>query len=132
MKNIKVCYNEVDVIYMKVGDIIKCEVSGITEYGVFVNLDNGYSGLIHISQISGKFISNIDKLYIIGDVVTAKIIEIDEEKKQVKLSIKDNEVKKKKKKVIEEKGQGFKPLKEKLDFWVKEKLKELEKNSKTP
>ncbi len=117
---------------IKIGDIVKCEVSGITEYGVFVKLDNGYSGLIHISEVSEKFVSNLERLYITGDIIDAKVIEIDDEKKQVKLSIKDNKVPRKRKKGIEEKGEGFKPLKEKLNYWVKEKLNELEKKSKTP
>ena len=117
---------------LKVGNIVKCEVSGITDYGVFVKLDNGYSGLIHISELSEKFISNIERLYIKGDIVEAKIIEIDEEKKQVKLSLKDEALTNNNKKTIVEKGRGFAPLKENLDLWVKEKLEELEKNAKTP
>ena len=117
---------------IKVGDIISCEVSGITEYGVFVKVNDEYSGLVHISEISNKFVSNIERLYIIGDVIEAKVIEIDEEKKQIKLSIKDNKNKKNKNKKIVEKGEGFKPLKENLDKWVEERLKELEKNAKTP
>ena len=116
---------------MKIGDIVKCEVSGITEYGIFVKLENEFSGLIHISEISNKFVNNIEKLYILGDVIEAKVMEIDEEKKQVKLSIKENKSKKKKKPKIIEKGEGFKPLKENLDFWVDEKLKELENRAKT-
>ena len=115
---------------MKIGDIVKCEISGITEYGIFVKLDNGYSGLIHISQISDKFVNNIEKLYIIGEVIEAKVLEIDDEKCQVKLSIKSNEKKKSKKAPIEEKGQGFRPLEEKLNYWINEKLKDLENNKK--
>ena len=117
---------------LKIGDSVKCEVTGITTYGVFVKLDNGYDGLIHISEISDKFVSNIEKLYIAGDIIDAKIIEIDDEKKQVKLSVKESNKKNRKRKPIEEKGQGFEPLKSKLDEWVKEKLDELEKKTKTP
>jgi len=117
---------------IKIGDIVKCEVSGITDYGVFVKVNDEYSGLIHISEISEKFVSSIERLYIIGDVIEAKVLEKDEEKKQLKLSIKENKENKCKKKKIEEKGEGFKPLKENLEKWVKEKLVELEKNSKTP
>ena len=112
---------------IKKGDVIKCEVTGVTNYGVFVKIeDSDYTGLIHISEISDKFVSNIDKLYIIGDVIDATILDIDNEKKQYKLSVKDLN-KKKNKKSITEKGQGFTPLKENLDKWVQERLKELEK-----
>ena len=115
-----------------VGDIVKCKISGVTDYGVFVKLDDDYNGLVHISEISDRFVSSVERLYITGDVIEAKVLEVDEEKKQVKLSIKDYKENKKKKKKIEEKGEGFKPLKENLDKWVQEKLKELEKNAKTP
>ena len=117
---------------VKLGDIVSCEVTGITKYGVFVKLENGYDGLVHISEISKKFVNNIERLYIEGDIIEAKVIEIDEEKKQIKLSIKDKDGKLKKKKGLVEKGDGFLPLKENLDTWVKEKMEELQKKSKTP
>lgn len=116
----------------KIGDVISCEVTGVTEYGVFVKLENGYTGLVHISEISNKYVNNIKKLYFPGDIIDAKIIEIDEEKKQVKLSVKRLKTKSNAKKAIEEKGEGFAPLKDKLNFWVEEKLKDLEKSTKTP
>ena len=112
---------------VKIGDIVKCEVTGIPSYGVFVKLENGYDGLIHISEISDKFVNNIEKLYMPGDIIETKVIEVDEEKKQVKLSIKVLNNKKKKRKTIEEKGEGFTPLKENLEKWVQEKLNELKK-----
>ena len=116
---------------IEVGNVVKCEVSGVTDYGVFVKVNNIYSGLIHISEISEKFVSNVERLFIIGDIIEAKIVDIDEEKKQLKLSIKENKEKKRRNKKIEEKGDGFKPLKENLDMWVKERLKELEKTTKS-
>lgn len=117
---------------LKIGSVVTCVVSGITDYGVFVKIDEEYTGLVHISEISDKYISNVDRLYIIGDKIDAKIIEIDEKKKQVKLSIKENKTKKRSKKKIEEKGEGFKPLKDNLDKWIKERIEELEKNRKNP
>ena len=116
---------------IKIGDIVRCEVTGVTDYGIFVKLDNEYSGLVHISEISERFVSSVEKLYIIGDVIDAKVIEIDDDKKQIKLSIKKNKENRRKKKKIEEKGEGFKPLEENLNKWVEERLKELEKNAKT-
>ena len=65
---------------IKIGDTIKCEVTGLTNYGVFVKTDSEYTGLIHISEISDKFVSSIEKLYIAGDIIEATVIEIDEEK----------------------------------------------------
>ena len=116
----------------KKGDIVKCHVTGLTDYGVFVKLDDEYSGLIHISEISNKYVSNIERLFIEGDNFEAKILEVDEEKKQVKLTIKGHKSKKKLIDGLEEKGSGFAPLKENLDKWIKEKMEELEKSTKTP
>ena len=117
---------------IKIGDVVTCEVTGITNYGVFVKLENGYDGLIHISEISDKFISNLERMFIAGDFVDAKVLEIDEETKQVKLSLKSVKKSKKDNKQIVEKGKGFEPLKENLDIWVKERLEELDKTTKTP
>ena len=116
----------------KKGDIVKCCVTGLTDYGVFVKVDEEYSGLIHISEISNKYVSNIERLFIEGDNFEAKVLEVDEEKKQIKLTIKGKKTNRKLIDGLEEKGEGFAPLKENLDKWVKEKLEELEKNAKTP
>ena len=116
----------------KKGDIVKCCVTGLTDYGVFVKIDEEYSGLIHISEISNKYVSNIERLFIEGDNFEAKVLEVDDEKKQIKLTIKGNKSNRKLINGLEEKGSGFAPLKENLDKWVKEKLEELEKNAKTP
>ena len=116
----------------KKNDIVKCCVTGLTDYGVFVKIDEEYSGLIHISEISNKFVSNIERLFIEGDNFEAKVLEIDEVKKQIKLTIKGQKSNLKLINGLEEKGSGFAPLKENLDKWVKERLNELEKNSKTP
>ena len=90
------------------------------------------TGLSHISEISDKFVSNIERLYIAGDFLQAKVLEIDDEAKQVKLSLKNIKKSKKDNKQIVEKGKGFEPLKENLDNWIKERLEELEKTTKTP
>ena len=44
----------------KVNDIVEGLVTGITEYGIFVSLDEYYSGLIHISEISDNFVRDIN------------------------------------------------------------------------
>ena len=116
----------------KKGDKVKCCVTGLTDYGVFVKLEDGFSGLIHISEISNKYVSNIERIFIEGDTFEAKVLEVDEEKKQLKLTVKNNKSTLKLIDGLEEKGGGFAPLKENLDKWIKEKLEELEKNTKTP
>ena len=72
-----------------VNKIVKGKVQGITKYGIFVKLDDAYNGLIHISEISDGFVKNIEDYVKINDVINVKILEVDEEKKQIKLSIKN-------------------------------------------
>lgn len=111
----------------KVGDIVKGQVTGITKYGVFVSLEDDYNGLVHISEVSHKFVGDLNKLFIIGDVIKVKVLEIDESKSHVKLSIKKiNFIVKKGKTKIEEAGLGFDLLKENLNNWIDEKMTEID------
>lgn len=116
----------------KCGDIVSGEVTGITKYGVFVKLSDEYVGMIHISEISNKFINSVERLYVLGETIESKIIEIDNDKKQIKLSTKELNFKNKNNKILKEQGSGFGLLKDNLDFWISEKLAELQKKSKTP
>jgi predicted RNA-binding protein with RPS1 domain len=112
----------------KIGDYVSGNVTGITNYGIFIKLDDGYTGLIHISEVSDKFVSSIEKMYVLDETIDANIIEIDEEKKQIKLSIKEFTSKKNRRRKIKEEGRGFEPLKEHLDEWIKEKLEDIKNN----
>ena len=104
----------------KIGDRVRGKVTGIEDYGIFLLLDDKTVGLIHISEISDYFVKNIEDYAKIDDTIEAEIIEIDEDKNQLKLSLKrmnnGNH-----KKIVETKS-GFSTLKEKLDDWIKEKL----------
>ena len=53
----------------KVGNIVKGTVNGIETYGAFINFDEYYSGLIHISEISDNFVKNINDFIKVGDEV---------------------------------------------------------------
>lgn len=111
---------------LKVGEIVKGEVTGVTKYGVFVSLNDDYTGLVHISEISENFVSGLENIFNIGDIIRVKILEIDENKNQVKLSIKKINYKMKTKKIdLQERGDGFKPLSDNLKKWTKEKMKEI-------
>ncbi len=112
----------------KDGEIIKGQITGITEYGLFLNLDNDYTGLVHISEVSEKFVKNLEKKYNIGDIINVKVIGIDEEKKQIKLSIKQIDYKSLNDlSMIPESGKGFKPLEENLTKWTIAKYNEISK-----
>lgn len=114
----------------KEGKVVKGNITGIEKYGIFVNLDNYYSGLIHISEISDSFVKNINDYGKVGDTVYAKILEVDEATNHLKLSLKDiksKNDKNTKKTYIRETGTGFVKLRENLNFWVEEKLKQMKK-----
>ena len=96
------------------GKIIKGCVTGIESYGIFVSFDEYYSGLIHISEVSNNFVRNINDYVSIGETIKAKIIDVDDDSCQLKLSIKDINYRtnNKNKEQIKETGTGFELLKE--------------------
>lgn len=113
---------------LKEKDIIKVKITGIQKYGAFANTnDTDYKGLIHISEISYGYVKSINDFINIGDNIYAEIIDIDDDNKQIKLSIKDIDYKKNgtKLKRMAETKKGFTPLKENLDNWINEKIKEI-------
>ena len=73
----------------EVGQIITGTVVQIKEYGAFIELEPGLDGLVHISEINHKRVNNISDELSIGQSVSAKILEIDKERKRISLSIKD-------------------------------------------
>ena len=112
----------------KINDIVKGQVTGVTKYGVFVSLEDDYSGLVHISEVSNKYVKDLKEKFMIGDVIKVKIIGIDENKSHVKLSIKEINPKIKMGEVkIEESGVGFELLETNLPKWIESKVKELTK-----
>ncbi len=72
-----------------VGQEVNGKIVQIKEYGCFVELEPGLDGLVHISEVSHKRIGNINEELSIGERVTAKILEIDKERKRISLSIKE-------------------------------------------
>ena len=67
---------------------VDCKVVSLTSFGAFAQIIPGVDGLIHISQIAHKHIGSPAEVLKVGDVVKAKIMEIDFDKKRVSLSIK--------------------------------------------
>lgn len=110
----------------EIGQIIKGTVTGIEKYGIFLNVNNEYTGLIHISEISDKYVKNVNDYVNINEKIKAKIIGIDVKTKQLKLSIKDVKnfrYTKKNNNGIEETPKGFDTLRHKLKEWIKDKVK---------
>ena len=81
----------------KVGKIVKGTVTGIENYGAFVSLENDYTGLIHISEISYGYVKDISNYLKIGDIIYVEILDVDDELLHLKLSIKNIKYNKKNK-----------------------------------
>lgn len=111
----------------KRGDIVTGCVTGIERYGVFVSLDEYYSGLIHISEISEGFVRNIHDYVNIGETIKVKVLEEDERSHHLKLSIKNinYRITRRRSNKIEETSLGFSTLRDSLDTWVNDKLIDL-------
>jgi small subunit ribosomal protein S1 len=69
---------------LKVGDEVKGVITGVIDFGAFVNVD-GIEGLIHISEISWERVDNPRNYVKVGDQVTAKIIAIDKDRLSLSL-----------------------------------------------
>ena len=115
---------------LKENDIIKVRITGIQNYGAFADIEGEYNGLIHISEISYGYVKNIHDFINVGDDIFAEVVSIDDDNKRIKLSIKDIDYKKNgtKLKRLAETKNGFNPLKENLDKWINEKIKEITDN----
>ncbi|HHT80698.1 MAG TPA: S1 RNA-binding domain-containing protein [Spirochaetales bacterium] len=75
-----------------VGDVIKAPVTKITTFGAFIEIEPGIEGLAHISELSWtKRINNPKEVLDVGDVVEAKILGYDLDKKRVSLGLKQLE-----------------------------------------
>ena len=74
---------------LKIGDKISGKVRNITDFGAFVDIGVGIDGLIHISNMSDKFIKNPNEVLTNSDIVEVKVIEIDKEKERIGLSLRD-------------------------------------------
>ena len=70
----------------QVGDVVEGEVTGIVDFGVFVKLEQGLEGLVHISELDWGLVEDPHAFFAVGDTVRVKVIEIKEGK--ISLSVK--------------------------------------------
>lgn len=109
----------------KTGMTVYGRITGIKPYGAFVRFEDGVTGLIHISEISNGFVKHIDHFMNINDYVMCKVIDIDFEHKQLRLSFKALSQNKRRyiKKVkfdgMPDSIKGFDTLKTMMPKWLK-------------
>lgn len=82
-------WTKVDDLY-KEGELVEVTITKLTKYGAFARLDDDYSleGLIHISELSNEHVDLPQDIVETGQVVTARIIRVDSDRRQLGLSLK--------------------------------------------
>ncbi len=70
----------------KPGDVVNGTVTKITNFGVFVGLEDGLEGLLHISELSDEKVENAEDLVKVGDSLEVKVLRVDTEERKIGLS----------------------------------------------
>ncbi len=76
----------------KVGKEITGTITNVTDFGIFVELEEGIEGLVHVSEISKEKIKTPVGMFNIADVITARVMNINSEERRIGLSIKRMEI----------------------------------------
>ena len=77
-----------DINDLKPGMQLKGTVRNVIDFGVFVDIGVHQDGLVHISEISNKYIKHPSEVLSVGDVVNVTVLSVDPEKKRISLSVK--------------------------------------------
>ncbi|HUJ70435.1 MAG TPA: 30S ribosomal protein S1 [Syntrophorhabdales bacterium] len=110
-----------------VGDVVSGYVTSITDFGVFVEIEEGIEGLIHLSEIDNGKGKHPSELFKVDDVVSAMVINVDERDKRIGLSTKALRKAEEKKEVdtfSKEETRAFSTLGDLLEPAMKKNLKE--------
>lgn len=70
------------------GSVVEGRVTRLADFGAFVELAGGVEGLVHISELGSGFVRSVGDVVSEGDLVQAKVIDVDEESRRISLSIK--------------------------------------------
>ena len=76
---------------LKPGMILKGTVRNVIDFGVFVDIGVHQDGLVHISQITNRFIKHPLEAVSVGDVVDVKVLSVEESKKRISLTMRLDE-----------------------------------------
>jgi uncharacterized protein len=77
-----------DINHLHEGMILEGVVSNVTNFGAFVDIGVHQDGLVHISAMTNRFISDPRAVVKAGDIVKVKVVEVDKERKRIGLSMK--------------------------------------------
>ena len=73
---------------LKAGEIVEGVVKTITNFGAFIDLGNGVTGLVHISEVSDGYVKDVSEFLEQNQKVKVKVLAVDEANKKITLSIK--------------------------------------------
>lgn len=91
---------------IEVGSKLQGKVTGITNFGAFVELEGGPTGLVHISEVADNYVKDINDYLKVGEQVTVKVINVQKDGK-IGLSIKKAKDKPTRQKSSKEKSESF-------------------------
>lgn len=75
-------------MHLKEGMELKGTVRNVIDFGAFVDIGVHQDGLVHISEMSNKFIKHPLDVVSVGDVVDVRVLSVDKERKRIQLSMK--------------------------------------------
>ena len=104
---------------VKVGNIVEGTVTSIKNFGVFVKLEDGVDGLVHISKVANGYIKDASEYLSVGQKVKVKVLKVGENGK-IDLSIKDAGVDLEKKQPKGRKTEGTSDFEKKLSKFLKD------------
>lgn len=71
---------------IKKGQVLDGKIEKIVDYGIFVNLGNGVTGLLHVSELAWERVDDPHSVIKVGDTISVKVLKIDKEKRKISLS----------------------------------------------
>lgn len=88
---------------LEVGNKVEGKITGLAKFGAFVDLGDNKTGLVHISEVSDKFVEDINDELKVGQIITVEILSIDSDGK-IALSMRDREKEAEEKKAVKKEG----------------------------
>jgi small subunit ribosomal protein S1 len=70
------------------GSLVSGKIARIVNFGLFVELENGLEGLVHVSEIPNKTASKVEKQFQVGDTITVTVLHVDHETRKIALTLK--------------------------------------------
>ena len=77
-----------DIADLKADMVLEGTVSNVAQFGAFVDLGVHQDGLVHVSQLSNKFVNDAREVVKTGDIVKVKVLEVDVARKRISLTMK--------------------------------------------